>query len=78
MPWSRNCPAICTKPQAAIKTARAENDFQSARRATSSSAGSASAAETLSLSVRHEIRENNPDGTSPDYKRLKVLLGFDF
>jgi hypothetical protein len=34
--------------------------------------------ETLSVSVRHEIRQNNPDGTSQDYKRLKVLLGFDF
>lgn len=34
--------------------------------------------ETLSVSLRHEIRENNPDGTAQDYKRLKVLLGFDF
>ena len=34
--------------------------------------------ETLSVSIRHEIREHNPDGTAQDYKRLKLLLGFDF
>lgn len=34
--------------------------------------------ETLSVALRHEIRRNNPDGTSPDYTRLKLLLGFDF
>lgn len=34
--------------------------------------------ETLSVSVRHEVRRNNPDGTSPDYTRLKLLFGFDF
>jgi hypothetical protein len=34
--------------------------------------------ETLSVSVRHEIRRNNPDGTSQDYTRLKFLFGFDF
>ncbi len=34
--------------------------------------------ETLSLALRHEIRRNNPDGTSRDYTRLKLLLGLDF
>jgi hypothetical protein len=34
--------------------------------------------ETLSTSVRHEIRRNNPDGSSLDYTRLKLLFGLDF
>lgn len=34
--------------------------------------------ETLSVALRHEIRRNNPDGSSQDYTRLKMLLGFDF
>jgi hypothetical protein len=34
--------------------------------------------ETLSASVRHEIRRNNPDGTAQDYTRLKLLVGLDF
>lgn len=34
--------------------------------------------ETLSASLRHEIRRNNPDGTAQDYTRLKLLVGFDF
>lgn len=34
--------------------------------------------ETLSTSLRHEIRRNNPDGSAQDYARLKLLLGFDF
>jgi hypothetical protein len=34
--------------------------------------------ETLSASLRHEIRRNNPDGTAQDYTRLKVMLGLDF
>lgn len=34
--------------------------------------------ETLSTSVRHEIRRHNPDGTAPDYDRLKLLFGLDF
>lgn len=34
--------------------------------------------ETLSTSVRHEMRRNNPDGSAQDYTRLKLLLGFDF
>jgi hypothetical protein len=34
--------------------------------------------ETLSASIRHEIRRDNPDGSAPDYTRLKLLFGFDF
>jgi hypothetical protein len=34
--------------------------------------------ETLSTSVRHELRRNNPDGSAQDYTRLKLLFGFDF
>ncbi|MBS0631278.1 MAG: DUF481 domain-containing protein [Verrucomicrobia bacterium] len=34
--------------------------------------------ETFSVSVRHEIRVNNPDGSSQDYSRLKLLFGLDF
>jgi hypothetical protein len=34
--------------------------------------------ETLSTSLRHEVRRNNPDGSAQDYTRLKVLLGLDF
>lgn len=34
--------------------------------------------ETLSTSLRHEIRKNNPDGSAQDYTRLKVLFGLDF
>jgi hypothetical protein len=34
--------------------------------------------ETLSTSLRHEIRRNNPDGSAQDYTRLKVLFGLDF
>lgn len=34
--------------------------------------------ETLSVSVRHEIRKNNPDGSAHDYQRLRLLLGLDF
>lgn len=34
--------------------------------------------ETLSTSLRHEIRRDNPDGSAQDYTRLKILLGFDF
>lgn len=34
--------------------------------------------ETLSTSLRHEIRRHNPDGTSQDYTRLKLLVGLDF
>jgi hypothetical protein len=34
--------------------------------------------ETLSTSLRHEIRRDNPDGSAPDHTRLKLLFGFDF
>ncbi len=34
--------------------------------------------ETLTMGVRHEIRHNNPDVRSADYRRLRVLFGFDF
>lgn len=34
--------------------------------------------ETLSASLRHEIRRYNPDGSAPDYTRLKLLFGLDF
>ncbi len=34
--------------------------------------------ETLSTSVRHEIRRNNPDGTAQDYTRLRLLFALDF
>jgi len=34
--------------------------------------------ETLSTSIRHEIRRDNPDGRAPDYTRLKLLFGVDF
>jgi hypothetical protein len=34
--------------------------------------------ETLSTSLRHEIRRNNPDGSAPDYTRLKLMFGLDF
>ena len=34
--------------------------------------------ETLSTSLRHEVRRNNPDGSAQDYTRLKLLFGLDF
>jgi len=34
--------------------------------------------ETLSTSIRHEIRRYNPDGNTQDYSRLKLLFGIDF
>ncbi len=34
--------------------------------------------ETLSASLRHEVRRHNPDGSAQDYDRLKLLFGFDF
>lgn len=34
--------------------------------------------ETLSTSLRHEIRRHNPDGSAQDYTRLKLLFGLDF
>lgn len=34
--------------------------------------------ETLSTSIRQETRQYNPDGTTQDYSRLKLLFGVDF
>lgn len=34
--------------------------------------------ETLSTSVRHEVRRHNPDGSAQDYRRLKIMVGLDF
>lgn len=34
--------------------------------------------ETLSTSLRHEIRRHNPDGTAQDFDRLKLLFAMDF
>jgi hypothetical protein len=34
--------------------------------------------ETLSTSLQHEVRRNNPDGSAQDYTRMKLLFGFDF
>lgn len=34
--------------------------------------------ETLTIGVRHETRHNNPDVRSADYRRLRLLFGFDF
>jgi Protein of unknown function, DUF481 len=34
--------------------------------------------ETLSTSIRHDIRRYNPDGKTQDYTRLRLLFGVDF
>jgi hypothetical protein len=34
--------------------------------------------ETLTMGLRQETRHNNPDVRSADYRRLRVLFGFDF
>ncbi len=34
--------------------------------------------ETVTIGVRQEIRHNNPDVRSADYRRLRLLLGLDF
>ncbi len=34
--------------------------------------------ETLSTAIRQETRQYNPDGTTQDYSRLKLLFGVDF
>ena len=34
--------------------------------------------ETLTMGLRHEMRHNNPDVRSADYRRLRLLFGFDF
>ena len=34
--------------------------------------------ETLTMGLRHEVRYNNPDVRSEDYRRLRLLFGIDF
>ena len=34
--------------------------------------------ETLTMGLRHEVRHNNPDVRSADYRRLRLIFGFDF
>ena len=34
--------------------------------------------ETLSTSIRHDVRRYNPDGKTQDYTRLRLLFGVDF
>jgi hypothetical protein len=34
--------------------------------------------ETLSVAVRHETRQNNPDERVRDYSMLRMLVGLDF
>ena len=34
--------------------------------------------ETLSVAVRHETRQNNPDERVRDYSLLRMLVGLDF
>ena len=34
--------------------------------------------ETLSTSIRHDVRRYNPDGKTQDYTRLRLLFGMDF
>jgi hypothetical protein len=34
--------------------------------------------ETVTMGLRHEVRHNNPDVRSADYRRLRLLFGFDF
>jgi hypothetical protein len=34
--------------------------------------------ETLTMGLRHEVRHNNPDVRTADYRRLRLLFGFDF
>ncbi|HEY0945386.1 MAG TPA: DUF481 domain-containing protein, partial [Opitutaceae bacterium] len=34
--------------------------------------------ETLSAGIRYEVRYNNPDVRSQDYKLLRLMVGFDF
>lgn len=34
--------------------------------------------ETLTTSLRHEMRRHNPDGSAQDYDKLKLLFGLDF
>jgi hypothetical protein len=45
-----------------------ENEFEFSKKLTDS----------LSLGVRHEFRQNNPDSRVQDYERLRFLIGYDF
>ncbi|ATC64331.1 hypothetical protein CMV30_10400 [Nibricoccus aquaticus] len=45
-----------------------ENEFEFSKKLTDS----------LSLGVRHEFRQNNPDQRVQDYERLRFLIGYDF
>lgn len=52
----------------ADKTTGWENRFEISKKLT----------ETLTMGLRHEVRRNNPDVRSADYRRLRLLFGFDF
>jgi hypothetical protein len=45
-----------------------ENEFEVSKKLTNS----------LSLGLRHEFRQNNPDPRVQDYERLRLLIGYDF
>jgi hypothetical protein len=45
-----------------------ENEFEFSKKLT----------DALSLGVRHEFRDNNPDVRIQDYERLRFLIGYDF
>jgi hypothetical protein len=45
-----------------------ENEFEFAKKLTDS----------LSVGIRHEFRQNNPDSRVQDYERLRFLIGYDF
>lgn len=45
-----------------------ENEFEFSKKLTDS----------LSLGIRHEFRQNNPDSRVQDYERLRFLIGYDF
>ncbi|MGC4074853.1 MAG: DUF481 domain-containing protein [Nibricoccus sp.] len=45
-----------------------ENEFEFSKKLTDS----------LSLGIRHEFRQNNPDQRVQDYERLRFLIGYDF
>jgi len=45
-----------------------ENEFEFAKKLTDS----------LTIGIRHEFRQNNPDSRVQDYERLRFLIGYDF
>jgi hypothetical protein len=45
-----------------------ENEFEFSKKLTDS----------LSVGIRHELRQNNPDSRVQDYERLRFLIGYDF